>query len=144
MKFEIDTEKIEVLAKEADKLVLDPKAEKGLMTLFEMQEKIKVVIEEATKMIEAKALQLYPDFKRIDTDNLRITYRVFGNKYKINDNYIGELPEELYNTSIKHNANSKNIDALLEKTGKLPRGIEQPTRTKKLSISLKGTPENEE
>ena len=133
----IDIEQVEQLVLAADQILMTPEAEKVLLTLLGLKVQIDNAIDEAEKRIEAKALALNPAFKSVTSDNLKIGYRYFGTKYKIDPANLGQLPDGLYKTKVTYLPEIKAIEAWTKDHNGLPVGIVVPERKKQITISLK-------
>ena len=133
----IDIEKLDKLLVDADKIFLTPEGEKVLVQLLELQDQIELAIKEAKTKLEATALKISPDFTSIQADKVKVYFRFFGARYKIDSSYIKDIPVNLYETATKYNAVAEEIEKLLEEKGKLPQGIIEADRTKTMTFSLK-------
>lgn len=137
MKITIDTDTLVQLSKEADQILFDPKAEESIVQLLQLKDQIEDAIKETQASIEAKALELNPHFKSIQSDKVRVTYREYGNKYSLDESYLDQIPQELYKATVKYSVETKEVDKMLKQTGMLPLGITTPERKKSLSLGLK-------
>lgn len=134
----INIEKLPQLIEKADSIFISSDGEDILIQLLDLQQQIEDAIDEAKAKIEAKALELDPNFASIQGDRVKVYYRAYGSKYIIEPDRIADVPKELYNTKIKYEADSKAIDAFInEHEGKVPLGIIEKDREKQLSITLK-------
>lgn len=139
MKITVDLDEIKLLAGKADKLLLDPSIEVDLVKLLDLQAQIEEVIDEAQKKIEVTALALNPNFKSVEGDMVKASYRAYGQKYYLEEDKIDQVPEVMFTKEVitKYRPNSETIDVWIEKNGGLPIGIVAPTRVKSLKIALK-------
>lgn len=133
----IDIEKLDKLLVEADKIFLTPEGEKVLIQLLELREQVELAIDEAKKKLEETALKISPDFTSIQADKVKVYFRAFGARYKIDSSFIDTLPKNLYEIKTTYNAVAEEIEKTLEETGKLPQGIIEADRTKTITFSLK-------
>jgi hypothetical protein len=142
----IEIEKLDSLVSDADKIFITPEAEEVLLQLLDLQKQIEGAIDEAKKKLEAKALELNPNFKSIRSDNLKVFYRQYGQKYTIDESYIKQIPAHLYKTKFSYTTVSKDIDAYFAEHGALPLGIIEKEREKSIAFSRreKGVFEGEE
>lgn len=142
MKLTIDTNKIKVMADEAKGIIFTPEAESTILSLLEMQKSVEEAIKLAKENIEQEALKLNPNFNSIASDNLRIGYRVFGSRYRLDETRVLDLPKELYKTEYKYSIVVDEVDKYVEEHGSLPLGIDEPERKKQVTITLKGEKED--
>ncbi len=134
MKINIDTEEIEVLPNGTEEIVLSNDAEKNLVALLQLQKSVEDALDEAKRRIEEKALQVNPNFKSVVSDNLRISYREYGGRYRIDETNVEKLPRELY--LVKYSPKAPEIESYIDEHG-VPLGIDVVERKKTLTISLK-------
>lgn len=137
MKITVDTDQVAGLKKEGDKILISQDGESVILKLFELQDLIEGAIKDVKSQIEKSALELDPNFVSIQGDEIKVAYRSFGVRYKIDPQYVSQLPKELYETRVSYGANVKAIDAYVDEKGALPLGIETPERPKKISITTK-------
>src|ERR1035437_2828695 len=133
----IDIEKLDKLLVDADKIFLTPEGEKVLVQLLELQDQVEAAIKEAKVKLEATALKISPDFTSIQADKVKVYFRAFGARYKIDSSYLKDLPANLYETKTTYNAVATEIEKLLEEKGKLPQGIIEADRVKTITFGLK-------
>jgi len=118
---------------------LTREAENAIANLLQLQEQIDDALKLAKSMIEKQALEYNPNFTAIKGDKIRVIYRVYGGRYKIDEQFLSVLPRELYKTLIRHTPNTKEIDTLIENhEGKIPAGILEVDREKQISIGFTG------
>lgn len=138
MKVVIDTDQITLLKDKADKIFFDPKGEDVIIELYELQAQIEEAIKQAKLKIETEGLKLDPEFSSIKSDRIKIMYRSYGSRYKIDQSRINELDKSLYKTKTTYVPDVKAIDSYIESNdGKIPLGIESPDRIKQVSIKIK-------
>ncbi len=140
MKIEIDTEKIDVLVNESGNIIFTPDAENAILQLLELQGSIEEAITAAKGEIEKKALAHNKNFNSVSSNKLRVGYRVFGNKYRIDESRLDSIPKHLYKTEVKFSPISEEIDKYVNEVGSVPLGIEEPERKKQITITLKTSP----
>lgn len=133
----IDIEKLDKLKSEAGKIFLEPEGEEVLVQLLEIQKQVEQAIDEAEAKLEETALKIDPNFSSIQADRIKVYYRAYGYKYKLDETKIAEMPKELYTTSVKYSADSKAIEKWTEEHKGLPVGVIETERTKSLKFSLK-------
>jgi len=134
----IDIQKLAKLVVDADKIFLTPEGEEVLMQLLDIRQQVEDAINAAKKKLEETALKVDPNFSSIQASNVKVYYRAFGARYKIDESLIDKLPKNLYETSIKFNAVAKEIEKYAEENKGLPQGIIEAERTKTITFSLKG------
>ena len=141
MKFtiDIDEDEIKLIAGKADKILVDREIEPELAKLLEYQVKLEETISAINKLIEEKALKMNPNFKSVEGDLIKASYRAYGQKYYLEDDKIGEVAPEMFTKEIvtKYKVNTDIVDTWIEKNGGLPFGISAPVRVKSLKIALK-------
>lgn len=133
----IEIEKLDNLVQKADQILIKPEAEKVLIQLLNIQEQVEVAIKEAKKRIEEAALKINPNFKSVKSDNLKVYYRQYGQKYTIDASRINEIPKELYKSKVTYTTVSKAIDEWVDQHGGLPLGINEAEREKSLTFSIR-------
>lgn len=141
---EVKIELVEKLVSEADKILLTGEAERVIIQLLELQKQIEEGINKAKELIEKKALEINPNFKSITSDNLRVSYRQYGAKYRVDESLIDKLPANFYKVSKRYDAIAEEVEKFTEEKGGLPVGINEIERPKSLSFSLKGEKKNDE
>jgi hypothetical protein len=132
----IDLDDLTVQAEESGDFIIDPKAEQCLIKIMEAEQSIKEIRKLAEAIIESKAKALDPNFTSIEGDNVRVTYRAYGNKYLIDESRLDELLPHLYKKTVKLSAVSKEVDKFFKEQGELPLGIIEKDRDKKISLKL--------
>ena len=140
----IDIEKLAKLVKDADQIVFSAEGEKVLVKILEIEKQVEDAKKAAKAKLEESALKLNPNFSSIRGDKVKVYYRVFGTKYKIDESLVAKVPKELYNSKVSYYAGSKAIDAWAEEHKGLPQGVIEPERIKQLTFSLKNGEEDAE
>jgi hypothetical protein len=139
----IKMENLENLVAEADKIVLDPRAEDVLIKLLDLQEQVEKALKEAKERIEKKALEMNPNVQSIRSDRLKVFYRQYGSRYKIDESYLDQIPKELYTSKTVYSPVPKAIDEWTRKNDGMPIGIIEPERPKQLSFSKREKADHE-
>lgn len=134
---QIDIEKLKELNREADKIFLTPQGEDVLVQLLEIRDQVEQAINEAEAKLEETALKIDPNFTSIQADRVKVFYRAYGLKYKVDESRVDSIPKELYKTVTKYSPDSKAIEKWTEEHKGLPEGIIETERTKSLKFSLK-------
>lgn len=143
----LEAEKAELELLVADgnnKLSVPTEVETAILGIMALRDRCDEALSSLKTSFEAEIIKKYPDFKSLSTDNLRVVYRQYGGKYVV-DSELGEkLPADLVKKTVKYSAVTKAVDKYVEQNdGKLPDGISEIERDKKLSITLKGEKEEE-
>jgi hypothetical protein len=139
MKFTVDTEEIANLVINADKIHYSQEGEIYLENLLKLKLLIEQAEIDAKERVEETAKKLNPNFNSIESDKIKVTYRMYGVRYKLDNIFIEQLPKEVYKTETKIYPVAEEIDKLIEKTGgKIPQGIIEVQRVKQLHFDLKG------
>lgn len=134
---EIKVEKLEELVANADQIFISPEGEETLIQLLDLQSQVEQAIELAKKKLEESALKLNPNFKSIQADKVKVFYRQYGAKFKIDESQISQLPKDFYSTKVSYTPNVEKIEEFVQEKGGLPVGVIEPDRPKTLSFSLK-------
>ena len=133
----IKIEELDKLVVEADKIFLTPEGEKALVQLLDLRDQVEAAIDEAKKKLEATALKVSPNFTSIQADKVKVYFRSFGAKYRIDESYIKDIPANFYKTLVKYSAVAEEIEKVIDEKGKLPLGIMETDRPKTITFSLK-------
>lgn len=136
---QIDIEKLNDLTTKADGIFLGPDGEEALVQLLEIQTQVENAIVEAKQKLEAKAMELDPNFSSIQGDRIKVSYRFYGSKYYLEDDKIDQVPGELYKTTTRYSIDAKALGEYLKEKPGLPVGIKEVERKKSLTFSLKET-----
>lgn len=139
----IEIEKLNDLVCNADKIVLSADGENVIIQLLTLEKQIEQGIKTAKMMIEKKVIELNPNLKSITSDNLRISYRQYGAKYRIEDSFFDKLDPSFYKVSKRYDVVAEEVEKYCEEHKSLPIGINEIERPKSLSFSLKGEKDNE-
>jgi hypothetical protein len=137
---EIKIEKLKKLTEQAGKIFITPDGEKVLLQLLDLQDQVEAAIDEAEKTLETEALKIDPNFKSLQSDKVKVYYRAYGPKYKVDPSLLDQIPEGLYNRSVKYNANSSAIEVWAKEHAGMPLGIiekSESERPKSLKFSRK-------
>ena len=143
MRLSVDTEELKNLAFEGKSIFLKPEGEQALLRLLELKETIEAAIDEAKKVLEEEALKLDLNFKSIQADNVRVYYRSYGSRYKLDESKLEFIPKEFYTAHTSYTVDVKKIEAFAREKGGLPDGILEIERPKQLTFSRKGEKEDE-
>lgn len=142
---EADKAELELLVEDANKkLAVPTEVETAILGIMALRDRCDEALSNLKSAFEAEITKKYPDFKSLSTDNLRVVYRQYGGKYVVDAELAEKLPADLVKKTIKYAAVTKAVDKFVEQNdGKLPDGISEAERDKKLSITLKGEKEEE-
>lgn len=135
---EIKLENLSELVADSKNIIFSADAENTLVTLLGIQKQVEDAIDQAKKNIEEAALKLNPNFSSVQGDKVKVFYRSYGSKYKIDESLVDQIPAELYSVKKSYSANAKAIETFAQTNNGLPIGIIEPDRPKSISISLKG------
>lgn len=130
----VDTEDLSKLVQQGSQIITSPEAEAALMKLLELQHVVEIAIVEAKMRIEESALAYDPNFTSVQSDKVKVGYRVFGAKYSIDPALLEKIPAELYKTKVSHAADTKAVDEFVAEKGALPLGINPMPRAKQITI----------
>lgn len=133
----IEIEKVEELISKAGDIFITPEGENALVSLLELQETIENAIDEAEKRLEESALKLNPNFKSLISDKVKVYYRAYGERYKIDESVVTALPENLYSVKKSYKAVPEEVEKFIEEKGTLPFGVYENDRKKSLKFSRK-------
>ena len=139
----IEIEKLSKLVADADKIFIEPEGEEVLIQLLEIQKQVEDAIDQAKEILKETALKTNPNFRSIRADRVKVYFRQFGPKYRIDESHVQDLPKELYEIETKVKAKPKAIESWVEEHKGLPLGIIEPEREKKISFSMKGDSSDE-
>lgn len=134
----IDIEKLAQLTAEADKIFLTPEGEEVLVKLLEIQKQVELAIDTAKQKLEQKALELNPNFSSIQADKIKVSYRSYGAKYRVDENNLDKLQSNFYKVRKAYDVISSEVEKWVDEHKGLPLGINEVERPKSLSFSLKG------
>lgn len=140
----IDVEKLNALVAKADQIFIAPEGEAVLLKLLEVQEQLNLAIDAAKKKLEEAALKLDPNFRSIQADNVKVYYREYGTKFKIDESLVSQVPKELYSVETKYKVDGRAVEKWVDQHKGLPLGIQETERTKQISFTLKRGGEKDE
>lgn len=133
----IDTDQLSNLVKDGDKILFTPEGEKVLVTF----KKIQALVEEADKeirhKIESTAKTLDKNFKTISGDIVSATLVERGEKYYVDESLLEKMDKTFYEKRVEYKPVTKEIDKFRKAKGALPLGINEPSRTASLTITVK-------
>jgi len=133
----IDIEKLNDLVKDSDKIFLKAGGEEVLIEILEIQKQVDEAVRKAELILEEKALELNPNFSSIQSDRIKVFYRNYGEKYRIDDNYLDTLSANFYKVTKRYTVDAKEVEKWTSENKGLPLGIKEVGRKKSLSFSLK-------
>lgn len=137
----IDLEQLDKLVVESDQIFLTADGEKVLIKLLEIQKQVEDAIESAEKKLEEAGLKIDPNFSSIQSNKIKVYYRFFGSRYKVDQALVDQLPKNLYKIMTKYNAIPDEIEKYAEENKGLPLGILEIERKKQLHFADKNKKE---
>lgn len=138
MKFQIDTDQLRIVADEAGKLFVDPESESKLLELYNVRDEFDKILDAVKLKLESEAVKLDLEFSSIKGNQVKVMYRSYGARYKIDSSLIEQVPPSLYEVKSSYSANVKAIEEYIDANhGKVPLGIIEPERSKQISITIK-------
>lgn len=138
MKITIDTDQVKLLTDDTGKIIFTPDAENAIVQLNELKKSLDEAEKEMKQNIESEALKYDKNFKSVQGDRVKVTYRSYGAKYRLDESRVDEVPPQLIEKKVVYKlASSGDIDKYLEENEGLPVGIEVPDRPKQISITIK-------
>lgn len=133
----IDIDKLGKLLVDADKIFLTAEGEEVLVQLLEIEQQVEDAIKAAKVKLEETGLKIDPNFSSIQASKVKVYFRAFGARYKVDPSLVDKLPKNLYEVSTKYNAIAEEIEKYAEENKGLPQGIIEAERTKTISFGLK-------
>lgn len=135
----IDLSNLEKLVQDADKILMEPDGEQVLVDLLSIRDRVEDAIKRAKEKLSASALAINPDFKSVQADRVKVSFRAYTARYGIDQQNLDQLPEGFYKKTevVRYTANSKEIDKFYKAHGALPLGVYEREREKKLSFDFK-------
>jgi type III secretory pathway component EscV len=140
---EIKIENLAKLTAEADKIFLEPDGEETLIKLLDIQKQVEHAIDTAKQMLEKKALELNPNFSSIQADKIKVYYRSYGARYRVDENDLDKLNSAFYKIRKTYDVITEEVEKYTEEHKGMPIGIQEIERPKSLSFSLKNKTEND-
>ncbi len=134
---QINIESLDKLATDADKIFLTPDGEAVLIQLLDIQKQVEDAIDAAKKKLEETALKINPNFSSIQSDKIKVYYRSYGSRYRIDESFLDQIPTELYEVKTSYSPKAKEIEEWTKTHQGMPIGIAEPDRPKSLTFSLK-------
>ena len=131
----INLDSIDSFVKKGKGFVFKREAEEEILKLLKLRDLLDEKIKEVKEGIEKAGKSIDPSFKGVIGENLRATYRVFGERYAY-DKY--NPPDEGFLKTITFSkVDSAKVDEHVEKTDELPKGIVLKERIPTISFTLK-------
>ena len=132
----VNKKEIARFVKKGSKLVFTSSAEQELLKLLALQDFIKDQIDLVKQQIAEAGLKVDKDFRGVVGEKVRVSYRFFGRKYSWDKEQLEKVKpflEEVKYLKLK----SDRVITYLQETGKLPDGITEVAREKKVAITVK-------
>lgn len=140
----IDLSALDNLENRADGIFLSSDGEHTLYQICLLEQKIEEARKLAEQKLEEKAIAINPNFKSIQGNDIKVSYRQYGSKYYIDETQIAKTPTELYKIETKYKVDTKAVEKYIDTNKGIPVGIIEIDRPKKLSFGLKkGGAEND-
>lgn len=137
----INLDTVDSLVKKGENFVFKKEAEAEIIKLLKLRDLLDEKIKEVKVGIEKAGKSIDPSFKGVIGENLRATYRVFGERYTY-DKY--NPPDEGFLKTITFSkVDSAKVDEHVEKTDELPEGIVLKERIPTISFTLKDNEKDE-
>jgi len=137
MKMTIDLDNLKKIAKKGKDIFLKPEAEKELLKISFAIAELEEIYKEAKLELEKAALKKNPNFSSIESDKVKIFYRAFGQRFRLDEAVIKEVSSEMYSQSIKYSLDVKEIDRYFKEHKTLPYGINAVDRKKQITFKAK-------
>lgn len=137
----INTEEIAKLVEKSGEVFLSNEGEEHLVNLLTAHKQLTDAIVEAKEKIAEEAAKISPNFKSITSDRLKISYRTYGAKFKLDESFADQVPKELIQKRVSYSINATAVEKYAEEHD-LPVGIIENDRKPQLSVSLKKEDEN--
>ena len=134
-KLVLDSEQITNACIDAQKFAISADAEKSLVQLLDIKEKIDEFVETVKDGIVKAALKFDPNFTSISGDKIKLEYRETGSKFALVDNETveGKFVTMTERLSVK----TDEVEQYWQQHGVLPAGITCKERKKTLIIKRK-------
>lgn len=123
----IDTEELDKLRADADKVFLEPEADDVILKFIAIEEAVALAKEDIKTRLLAKAREINPNFKSYHSDNVKIGMRAYGSKYYLDESQLQYAPPELFKTEVDVIAPNADVGKIKE----LFDSINCPIKTKK-------------
>ena len=131
----LDSELITNACIDAQKFAISAEAEKSLVQLLDIKEKIDEFVETVKDGIVKEALKFDPNFTSISGDKIKLEYRETGSKFALVDN---ETVEGRFVTMAERmSVKTDEVEQYWQQHGVLPAGITCKERKKTLIIKRK-------
>lgn len=128
----INKREITQFVKEGSQLIFTPKAEQHLIRLLDAIDQLQTALEEVKKTISVSAKKVYPDFKGIVGQDIKVMTRKYGERYAISSDNVAR--EFITETRIQK-ADTQEIELYVKEEGTLPDGITENNRKDILVIT---------
>lgn len=128
---------ISLLVQGSTAITVNPQGEELLVQLLQLQKDVERAIISAKKALGVAIEAIDPDMTSVSSDRVKVAYRVFGPKYRIDENCIDSIDPKFYTEKKSYSLNAKELDKSIKESGILPNGISIVERSKTVSITLK-------
>lgn len=133
----IDIEKITDLKGKGDEIFFTPEGEQVLMTVLEVERQLEEAKDKIKEALEQTALSISPNFRSIEGENVKVYYRAFGSRFRIDEQYADKIPASLVETKTVHTLKPKEVEKWAKEHGSLPLGVNLTERNKQISFKFK-------
>lgn len=137
MIIQIDSDKVTSLVKDGDKILFSKDGEDTILELHRMEQMIADALSSVKEKIKDAALKLDPTFTSIQGDKVKVSYRAYGTRYRIDSSRVNLLPQDCYKTKVTYMPQADFIEEFADKNGGLPIGVLENQREKQIQITVK-------
>ena len=133
----ITYDNLDLLVQGSNEICINPKGEEILTKLLLLKDAVDIAIDKCKNQLSVAIQEIDPDLSSISSDKVKLMYRVWGAKYRLDDTLIDSIDEKFYTKKETYSPNATEIDKEIKTNGVLPNGIIINERTKSVSITLK-------
>lgn len=133
----IDIEKIKDLKGNGDEIFFSPEGEQVLMTLLEVEKQLEDARAKIKEALEETALKISPNFRSIEGENVKVYYRSFGSRFRIDEANMDRIPADLIEQKTVYSLKPKEVEKWAKEHGSLPLGVNLAERNKQITFKFK-------
>ncbi len=112
----IDTDKITQLKSEAGNIFTSAEGDAALVDFLKIKQSVEDIEKEIKAILDITARKYDPNFKSIQSDNVKISRRTFGQKYYVEEENLALAPKELFKSEVSAIVpNDLDVKAIEEK-----------------------------
>lgn len=112
----IDTDKLQELKNQAGNIFTSADGDAALLDFLRAKQAIEDIEKEIKAVLDGMARIYDPNFKSIQSDNVKISRRAFGQKYYVEEENLALAPKELFKSEISAIVpNDLDVKAIEEK-----------------------------